>query len=239
MSQRLEPVSDVHEPTGTSEPIEVIDRLEGLRSQWWLFSTLCTFVWALIASLTLLALLVLLNLIVPLPTVLLRWSFVLWTGTSVALMAGGVLRALRSQRSLEAAARRIEMTFPQLENHLISLVQWSDMGEPPDGFRQEAIRQSAEHVAGAPIETAADFQTRRARWRLRLQTPQDLLESIGILATELAVLFLLSFLPQWSRSLDSFWSAFDNPAQAATSVDRSSLPTMSSSLEGEQHDGRI
>ncbi|MGA3170431.1 MAG: DUF4175 family protein, partial [Chthoniobacteraceae bacterium] len=76
----------------------------------------------------------------------LRWGFagriVFWMLTMGALAAGlwQVRKALSTRRTQEAVAARVEQVFPQLDNHLINLVQFSAAGTA-DPIRNAYVRQ--------------------------------------------------------------------------------------------------
>ena len=64
-------------------------------------------------------------------------------------------RLLRGQRSLEAAARRVEAEFPELGSSLINLVQLSeDSKNASPAFREAAIHQAAAQIGDLPLDRA-------------------------------------------------------------------------------------
>ena len=96
----------------------------------------------------------------------------------------------------------MELAFPELESHLINVVQFAERdGVEADPFRQAAIAQSAAAVADFPFEQAATKEDRWRRFALCMQTPRDLLESFLVLAGVLALALLLyATVPTWASS---------------------------------------
>ncbi len=65
-------------------------------------------------------------------------------------------RLLRGQRSLEAAARRVEAEFPELGNSLINLVQLSeDAKNASPAFREAAVNEAAAQIGNAAARPGA------------------------------------------------------------------------------------
>ena len=99
-------------------------------------------------------------------------------------MVGVGRRLLRGQRSLEAAARRVEAEFPELGSNLINLVQLSEDRKNVDrAFCEAAVDQAAAQIGHGRLRPAPP--TKESRWRRFLhcmQTPRDLAESLGVLA---------------------------------------------------------
>ena len=125
--------------------------------------------------------------------------FAVWAVLSLAAVAALLVRQQRGRRGLAATARRVELAFPELESHLINLVQFAGRdGLETDPFRQAAITQSAAAVADFPFDQAA---TRENRWRrllLCMQTPRHLFESFVLLTLVLGLAVLCSaVVPAW------------------------------------------
>lgn len=174
----------------------VIERLDATRQRWWLFTLLTTGFMATCLSLGTLLAFVLCDALVTFSQTMLTLLFVTWALLTLALAFGGMRRLLRSQRSLEATARRIEAELPELGSHLINLVQLAGEGSeastqrhPAVGvagpeaiaFDEAAARRAAAQVGDVAMATAADRQTRRRRFLCCMQTPRDMVESLVVL----------------------------------------------------------
>jgi len=122
----------------------VLDRLEDARQRWWVFSLLCNVLLMAWVSLAMLVAFVLLDVLLILPKVCLAAMFGFWCLTTAALMAVIGLRVFRHQRVIEAAARRVELSLPELGSDLINLIQLSHSANgAPEDFRQSAIAEAA------------------------------------------------------------------------------------------------
>jgi len=180
----------------------VIGRLDAARQKWWFFTLLTTTVMAACLSLaTLLACL--------LGDALLRFSptwlwavFLSWLALTIALVATVSRRLLRSQRSLEATARRVEVECPELGSNLINLVQLStEVENGNQAFCAAAVDQAAAEAGPLRFEGAAARQSRWRRFTWCMQTPRDLAEwlvALGLLAA-VAVLCHWS-IPAWGSA---------------------------------------
>ncbi|MBN1908161.1 MAG: hypothetical protein JW818_00345, partial [Pirellulales bacterium] len=106
------------------------------------------------------------------------------------------------ERSREAAARRVELECPELGSHLINLVQLGQDTPRDDGpFHEAATRQAAEGLAGARFNQAATRQGRWRRFRLSMQTPRDLVESLGLLGVLIGLAIVGHLLlPNWGSA---------------------------------------
>ena len=106
--------------------------------------------------------------------------FLAWLLLTGVLVFGVARRLLRGQRSLEAAARRVEAEFPELGSSLINLVQLSeDSQNASPAFCQAAVSQAAVQIGSLPLDRAP---ARESRWRRLIhcmQTPRDLAESLA------------------------------------------------------------
>ena len=141
----------------------VTTRLRKTWLQWWTFSFWSGAILAAAVSLATLVLFVLVDALLKLPQRALVSLFAVWAVLSLAAVAALLVRQQRGRRSLAATARRVELAFPELESHLINLVQFAGRdGLETDPFRQAAITQSAAAVADFPFDQAA---TRENRWR--------------------------------------------------------------------------
>jgi hypothetical protein len=167
-----------------------------------MFSLWSGIVLALALSMATLVLLVLLDALVKLPQRGLVSCFAIWAGLSLATLLVLLVRQRRGRRTLAATARRVELAFPELESHLINIVQFAERnGNEVDPFRQAAIAQSAAAVADFPFEKAAAKEDRWRRFTLCMQTPRDLLESLLVLGCVLALVSLLyATVPTWASS---------------------------------------
>jgi len=180
----------------------VIERLDAIRQQWWLFSLLAATALALCASLGMLLIFLSIDAILQLPQAALVGLFLTWVALSAAILAVVVRRLLGGPRSLEAAARRIETELPELGSRLINVVQLSEDQKNAD----RAFCRAAVDSEAAPIDPG-DFNRvvrRHSRWRrLRdcTQTPRDLLESLAALVLVLCAAALGNLLiPTWGSA---------------------------------------
>ena len=138
-------------------------RLRKTWLRWWTFSFWSGVVLAAAVSLACSCVLVLVDALLRLPQrVLVR----VLRGLGRAEPGGDrglVVRQRRGRRSLAATARRVELAFPELESHLINIVQFAGRdGADDDPFREAAMAQSAAAVADFPFDQAA---ARESRWR--------------------------------------------------------------------------
>jgi len=180
----------------------VTARLRMTWLQWWTFSFWSGAILAVAVSLATLMLFVLVDALLKLPQRALVSLFAVWAVFSLAAIAALLVRQQRGRRSLAATARRVELAFPELESHLINLVQFAGRdGLEADPFRQAAIAQSAAAVAGFPFDQAATRENRWRRFLLCMQTPRDLFESFVLLALVLGLAVLCSaVVPAWGSS---------------------------------------
>ena len=180
----------------------VTARLRKTWLQWWTFSFWSGAILAAAVSLATLVLFVLVDALLKLPQRVLVSLFAVWAVLSLAAVAALLVRQQRGRRSLAATARRVELAFPELESHLINLVQFAGRdGLETDPFRQAAITQSAAAVADFPFDQAATRENRWRRFLLRMQTPRDLFESFVLLALVLGLAVLCSaVVPAWGSS---------------------------------------
>lgn len=190
----------------------VTTRLDRARRRWWTSSLAAGLALAAAASFAALIVFALADALLNLPQRGLAVLFAVWAAFSVGLVAACAARLVRCRRGLAATARRIELEYPELESHLINLVQFSSgsgNGRAPDPFRQAAVAQAAAAVAEVPFESAGSRGTRRSRFALGLQTPRDVAEASAVLAAVgLLALALGAVVPTWlsaTRRLLSPW----------------------------------
>jgi hypothetical protein len=180
----------------------ILSRLQQTWRRWWMFSLGTGVMLAAGISLGILVLFILADALFQLPTRVLGALFLAWTASSLAAFSFLMVRLKRGRRTLAATARRVELAFPELESHLINLVQLAGRdGHVADPFRQAALSQAAAAVADFPFDRAATREDRRGRFALCMQTPRDLLESSLILGAILASAMLLNaIVPTWASS---------------------------------------
>jgi hypothetical protein len=180
----------------------VIHRLDGARQKWWLFSLLTTTVLAACASFGAIQALMLIDAFLKLSQGCLLAMLLVWLTLSGVLVFGVARRLLRGERSLEAAARRVEAEFPEIGSNLINLVQLSeDTKSANPAFRQAAINQAALQIGGLSLDRAP---ARESRWRRLvhcMQTPRDLAESLVALAVLIvAAVLCQAWIPSWGSA---------------------------------------
>jgi hypothetical protein len=196
------PPADQESPIMSPQAEVVTSRLRKTWLQWWTFSFWSGAILAATVSLATLVLFVLLDALLKLPQRVLVSLFGVWAVLSLAAIAALLVRQRRGRRSLAATARRVELAFPELESHLINIVQFAGRdGAEADPFRQAAIAQSAAAVADFPFDQAATRENRWRRFLLCMQTPRDLLESFLLLAMILGLAVLCNaVVPAWASS---------------------------------------
>lgn len=180
----------------------VLQRLDSARQKWWLFTLLATTVLAACVSFGLLLLFTLTDALLKLTQVTLLGMFLVWLAVTVALIAIVGRRLARSQRSLEATARRVEAEYPELGSDLINLVQLSEgNGVGEAAFREAAVQEAAARVGPLRFEGAATKQSRWGRLLQCMQTPRDLGESILVLGGLIAVTAVFHLtIPNWGSA---------------------------------------
>jgi hypothetical protein len=182
----------------------VTERLETTGRRWWVLSLLAGALLAASASLGALVLFVLAVTLGPLSRLGLAILFGFWAVWTAALAVGVIVRARKGRRGLAATARRLELEFPALQSRLINVVQLAEpAGQGPDEFCAAAVAQAAAEVEEFPFEKAPIPEGRWRRFVLGIQTPRDVAEAGGVLATVLAVAFgLHALIPGWAASTD-------------------------------------
>jgi hypothetical protein len=171
---------------------QTLERLDAARQKWWLCSLLSTTALACAASLGVFLVFAATDATARLSQPMLMFCSTVWLVVSLALMFVVGRRLLRGQRSIEAAARRVEAEFPQLGSDLINLIQLSeeDGSDLERPFRRAAVQRAAAVAAAVPFDRAAAGESRVGRLVRCLQTPRDLLESL-LLIVLLAAIALL------------------------------------------------
>jgi hypothetical protein len=180
----------------------VIRRLDATRQQWWLFTLLTSAVLGGCLSFAVLLVFMLSDSLVKFSQLALAGMFLIWLTVTVALVVMVCRRLVRSQRSLEATARRMEAEFPELGSNLINLVQLSeDTGNLDRRFCHAAVDVAASEVGRVPLERAAGRESRWGRFLCCMQTPRDLSESFAVLGVLIAVAIVCHMLiPNWGSA---------------------------------------
>jgi hypothetical protein len=180
----------------------VLRRLDAARQKWWFFSLLTTTTLAACASFGTLLAFMLADAYLKLPQFGLLTLFLAWLAVTAVLIALVGRRLLRSQRSLEATARRVEAEFPELGSNLINLVQLAEDQKNVDrAFCQSAVNQAAAQIGGAAFAAAAKKESRWRRLIHCMQTPRDLAESGIVLALLVVVAVLCNlWIPNWGSA---------------------------------------
>jgi hypothetical protein len=180
----------------------VIRRLDATRQQWWFFTLLTSCVMAASGSLALFLIFILADAVFRFSQGVLVAAFVIWLGINLGLLFWVVRRVIRSHRSLEATARRIEDQFPELQNALINVLQLlNDSRQCNPAFCLAAVNHAASQASRVRFEEAATRQTRWARFCYAMQTSRDFLEWSGILVSLILISILCSMiLPNWGSA---------------------------------------
>jgi hypothetical protein len=180
----------------------VIQRLDGARQKWWLVSLLCTAVLAVCASLGTLMTFMLADSWLKFSQLMLVGLFLAWLLCTLAILLGVGRRMLFGQRSLEAAARRVEAEFPELGSNLINVVQLAeDHKNVNRAFCEAAIRQAAAQLEHVAFDRAPNKQSRLRRFVRCMQTPRDLIESLILLAMLVtAAVVCERYIPNWASA---------------------------------------
>lgn len=181
----------------------VLQRLARTWVRWWTFTLYTGLVLGFCASFGALAIFALADALWHFPQRALALLFAFWIGWTIALFAILIYRLLKSQRSLQATARRVELEFPELGSHLINLVQLTEEVGGDETFRRAAVDQAAASVDGFPFEQAAAREAHWQRFLLCMQTPRDFGQSLILLAAVLAGAYTVHLgVPAWGRSTD-------------------------------------
>jgi hypothetical protein len=180
----------------------VIERLDAARQRWWLFTLLSTAVLAMCVSLATLFALMLIDALWKFSQATLVGLFAAWVAVTIGLIALIARRLTRSQRSLEATARRVEAEYPELGSSLINVVQLaSDTRNEAREFCEAAVSQAAVEIGHVRFEEAPYKETRWQRFRHCMQTPRDLGESVMALGALLVLAVVCHLLlPNWGSA---------------------------------------
>lgn len=180
----------------------VVRRLDEVRQRWWIFTLLTSLVLAASASLAVLLLFMFIDAMFTFSQWVLGTLFLVWTGITISLAWMVIRRMVRSQRTLEATARRIEAEFPELGSDLINLVQLAeDRKNENRAFCEAAVKQAAARLSGVFFENAAEKETRWERFRCCMQTARDLGEASALLAVLIGLAFLCHLMiPNWGSA---------------------------------------
>jgi len=180
----------------------VVRRLDEVRQRWWIFTLLTSLVLAASASLAVLLVFMLLDALFTFSQWILGILFLVWTGITLGMAWMVIRRMIRSQRTLEATARRIEAEFPEIGSDLINLVQLAeDRKNDNRAFCEAAVKQAAARVSGIPFEKAAEKETRWERFRCCMQTARDLAEASALLGVLIGLAFLCHLMiPNWGSA---------------------------------------
>jgi hypothetical protein len=180
----------------------VIRRLDDTRQRWWMFTLLSTALAAVCASLGLLLVFMLTDAYLIFSQMGLATLFLVWLVVTLALAVLVARRVARGTRSLEATARRVEWEFPELGSDLINVVQLTtDRANENRAFCEAALADAAQRAARVPLEQAAARESRWGRFRHRMQTPRDLLESLALLLVLIAAAIAGQMcIPSWSSA---------------------------------------
>lgn len=181
---------------------EILQRLDGTRQRWWICTLLSTVVLAVCVSLGILLAFMLADALIRFSQASLAVMFGLWLVVTAGLLLLVGRRLARSQRSLEATARRVEIEFPELGSELINLVQFASDAQSGDpAFREAAVRHAVGRVSGVSFDRAAARESRWTRFLHCMQTPRDMLESLALLAVLGGVALVCQMLiPTWGSA---------------------------------------
>ena len=180
----------------------VIRRLDAARQKWWFFSLLTVTVLALCVSFGMFLAFMLADSLLKFSQWILLGLFLAWLLATLAILCGVGRRLLGGQRSLEAAARRVEAEFPELGSNLINVVQLSEDRQNVDrAFCEAAVQQAAVEIEHVPFDEAPDKVSHWLRFLYCMHTPRDLAESIGVLVL-LVVIAIAGelWIPNWSSA---------------------------------------
>ena len=209
----------------------IIHRLDAARQKWWFLTLLTT---TTLAACTVLGVF----LVCTTADAMLRFSQSVLIGMLVAWLAITAFlvfllgrRLLRSQRSLEATARRVEAEFPELGSNLINLIQLAEnhrSGDP--AFCEAAIREAVDRVQEVDFGRAATRLSRRRRFRHCMETPRDMIVSLVALALLVGIAILAhQQMPGWSSAVNRLL----NPWQFRPMVGRVEIVRISPDKDSE------
>jgi hypothetical protein len=181
---------------------EIIQRLDGTRQKWWLFTLFSTAVLAVCISFGVLLVFMLADALFKFSQGPLAAMFGVWFVVTAALLLLVGRRLARHERSLEATARRVEVEYPELGSDLINLVQFANNANNGDpAFCEAAVRQAAQRVQQVRFDQAAAKESRLARFIHCMQTPRDAVESCTLLGVLILVALVCQMLvPSWGSA---------------------------------------
>lgn len=190
---------------------QVIRRLDTARQQWWLFTLLTTAVLAASTSFGLLFAFMLADALVKFSQTGLMILGGIWLAATLALIGLVFRRLTRSQRSLEATARRVEAEIPELGSDLINVVQLSsDTHNADRPFCEAAVNSAAARLDAVRFDQAARRESRWRRFLYCMQTPRDLGESFLVLvALILVASFSQTLLPSLGSAANRLMKPWD------------------------------
>ncbi len=183
----------------TDEALRIARWLDELRQRWWLWSLLTRTGLAVAAGTLLLLIVLAVDQVLPYGPAVLWLLFVAWLVLATGPLAVALYRSLCERRSLEAAARRVEATFPEIDGELVGLLQ---LARADDAFSLTAVRALYRHVADQPLQQVTGQIPWRDRIRFGLATARD--AAFSWLAASVCLLLLAvlcSASPGWSSSL--------------------------------------
>ena len=180
----------------------VIRRLDAARQKWWFFSLLTTSVLALCASFGTFMVFMLADSFLTFSQLTLLGLLLVWLAATSWILFGVGRRMLHGQRSIEAAARRVEEEFPELNSNLINVVQLSEDHKNVDRtFCDAAINHAAAQIGYIPFDQAPEKENRWRRFLDCMQTPRDLVESFSVLVALVVIAVVCElFIPNWSSA---------------------------------------
>ena len=189
----------------------ILRRLDAARQKWWFFTLLATTVLAICVSLATILLFMGLDALLKFHQVMLAGLFLIWLGLTGTLIWAVGRRLVHGQRGMDATARRIEASFPELDSELINLVQLSeDTKNENRAFCEAAVRQAASRIGVMQFDTAADRESRWRRFRYCMQTPRDFSESLGLLGALIAIAVICQvMIPNWGSAATRLLSPWE------------------------------
>ncbi|HUT92275.1 MAG TPA: hypothetical protein VMY37_22460, partial [Thermoguttaceae bacterium] len=180
----------------------VIRRLDAARQKWWLFTLLSTAVLATCISFGTVLAFMLTDAFMKFSQFVLAGMFVAWLAVTIALIVLVCRRLGRSQRTLEATARRVEAEYPELGSDLINVVQLSSDSKNVDrAFCETAVAHAAAQIGHFRFEEAASKESAWQRFKNCMQTPFDLMVSAGFLGILILIAIACHLLiPNWGSA---------------------------------------
>ncbi len=182
----------------TAEVLALVNRIEETRQRWWLASLLCRLAIAGLVTESAVAVALLIDQFLPYGPASLVGASILVALLGLTAFSVAIAATVRQQRSLEAAARRIEASFPELDGKLVSLIQLARVQDP---LAQAAARRLIAEVTGRPIEEANARLPWHERIRFGLATKWDAFGAVGLLVLMTVLLWAIhAIVPGWGSS---------------------------------------